>query len=156
MRPGTPRATPRCSTKGSLHTDESTSPRSSPGKPGSGWHGASATVLSWTFRRSNRAIIITDAAVNMFPKLEDKVRYHSKPPSTSPTPSASIESQSSDPVGDGNGQPQGANHHRGRKLLAKMADRGQITGGILDGPLALDNAINSPGRRYIKSVFIPR
>jgi phosphate acetyltransferase len=26
--------------------------------------------------------------------------------------------------------------------LSKMADRGQITGGILDGPLALDNAIN--------------
>ena len=25
--------------------------------------------------------------------------------------------------------------------LCKMADRGQITGGILDGPLALDNAI---------------
>lgn len=27
--------------------------------------------------------------------------------------------------------------------LCKMADRGQITGGILDGPLALDNAINA-------------
>jgi phosphate acetyltransferase len=26
--------------------------------------------------------------------------------------------------------------------LCKMADRGQITGGILDGPLALDNAIS--------------
>src|SRR5262249_34063162 len=26
--------------------------------------------------------------------------------------------------------------------LCKMADRGQITGGILDGPLALDSAIN--------------
>ena len=26
--------------------------------------------------------------------------------------------------------------------LCKMADRGQITGAILDGPLALDNAIN--------------
>ena len=26
--------------------------------------------------------------------------------------------------------------------LCKMADRGQITGGILDGPLALDNAVN--------------
>ncbi|WP_298628440.1 bifunctional enoyl-CoA hydratase/phosphate acetyltransferase [uncultured Legionella sp.] len=27
-------------------------------------------------------------------------------------------------------------------VLCKMADRGQITGGILDGPLAFDNAIN--------------
>jgi phosphate acetyltransferase len=26
--------------------------------------------------------------------------------------------------------------------LCKMADRGQITGGVLDGPLALDNAIS--------------
>jgi phosphate acetyltransferase len=27
--------------------------------------------------------------------------------------------------------------------LCKMADRGQITGGLLDGPLALDNAISA-------------
>lgn len=27
-------------------------------------------------------------------------------------------------------------------IIAKMADRGQITGGIVDGPLAMDNAIN--------------
>ncbi|NLY26044.1 MAG: bifunctional enoyl-CoA hydratase/phosphate acetyltransferase, partial [Alcaligenaceae bacterium] len=27
-------------------------------------------------------------------------------------------------------------------ILAKMADRGQITGGIVDGPLAMDNAID--------------
>ena len=26
--------------------------------------------------------------------------------------------------------------------LCKMADRGQITGGIVDGPLAFDNAVN--------------
>jgi phosphate butyryltransferase len=26
--------------------------------------------------------------------------------------------------------------------LCKMADRGQITGGLLDGPLAFDNAVN--------------
>jgi phosphotransacetylase len=26
--------------------------------------------------------------------------------------------------------------------LGKMAERGQITGGILDGPLAFDNAIS--------------
>ena len=27
--------------------------------------------------------------------------------------------------------------------LCKMADRGQITGGILDGPLAFDNAVSA-------------
>jgi phosphate acetyltransferase len=35
--------------------------------------------------------------------------------------------------------------------LCKMADRGQITGGILDGPLALDNAI-SPEAARIKGI----
>jgi phosphate acetyltransferase len=31
--------------------------------------------------------------------------------------------------------------------LCKMADRGQITGGVLDGPLALDNAISAEAAR---------
>jgi phosphotransacetylase len=35
--------------------------------------------------------------------------------------------------------------------LCKMADRGQITGGILDGPLAFDNAI-SPQAAEIKGI----
>jgi len=38
--------------------------------------------------------------------------------------------------------------------LCKMADRGQITGGILDGPLALDNAINLQAAR-IKHIQSP-
>jgi phosphate acetyltransferase len=38
--------------------------------------------------------------------------------------------------------------------LCKMADRGQITGGILDGPLALDNAI-SPEAAKIKKISGP-
>jgi len=38
--------------------------------------------------------------------------------------------------------------------LAKMADRGQITGGIVDGPLALDNAISSESAR-IKGIKSP-
>ena len=38
--------------------------------------------------------------------------------------------------------------------LCKMADRGQITGGILDGPLALDNAI-SPQAAAIKKISSP-
>jgi phosphate acetyltransferase len=38
--------------------------------------------------------------------------------------------------------------------LCKMADRGQITGGILDGPLALDNAI-SPEAAAIKKINSP-
>src|SRR6185369_9754196 len=38
--------------------------------------------------------------------------------------------------------------------LCKMADRGQITGGVLDGPLALDNAI-SPEAAAIKHIVSP-
>jgi phosphate acetyltransferase len=38
--------------------------------------------------------------------------------------------------------------------LCKMADRGQITGGILDGPLAFDNAI-SPEAASIKGLTSP-
>ena len=38
--------------------------------------------------------------------------------------------------------------------LCKMAERGQITGAILDGPLALDNAI-SPEAAAIKKIASP-
>src|ERR1700722_4324637 len=38
--------------------------------------------------------------------------------------------------------------------LCKMADRGQITGVLLDGPLALDNAI-SPAAPAIKKIASP-
>jgi phosphate acetyltransferase len=38
--------------------------------------------------------------------------------------------------------------------LCKMAERGQITGGLLDGPLALDNAI-SPEAAAIKHIASP-
>jgi len=38
--------------------------------------------------------------------------------------------------------------------LCKMAERGQITGGLLDGPLALDNAIDL-GAAKIKKITSP-
>src|SRR6185312_16156634 len=38
--------------------------------------------------------------------------------------------------------------------LCKMADRGQITGAVLDGPLALDNAI-SPEAAAVKHIVSP-
>lgn len=39
-------------------------------------------------------------------------------------------------------------------VLCKMADRGQITGGILDGPLAFDNAVSEEAAR-IKKITSP-
>jgi phosphate acetyltransferase len=98
------------------------------------------------------ALIITDAAVNIAPTLDDKVdivqnaidlahamgiqevrvailsameMVNSKVPST-------IDAAA----------------------LCKMADRGQITGALLDGPLALDNAI-SPEAAAIKNIASP-
>jgi len=38
--------------------------------------------------------------------------------------------------------------------LCKMADRGQITGGVLDGPLAFDNAISADAAR-VKGIVSP-
>jgi len=73
----------------------------------------------------DRAIIVTDAAINIFPTLEDKQHIIQKIQST-------VEA--------------GA--------LCKMADRGQITGGLLDGPLALDNAINLSAAQ-IKNIQSP-
>jgi phosphate acetyltransferase len=42
--------------------------------------------------------------------------------------------------------------------LCKMAERGQITGGLLDGPLALDNAISQEAARikHIESAVAGR
>jgi phosphotransacetylase len=37
--------------------------------------------------------------------------------------------------------------------LCKMAERGQITGGVLDGPLAFDNAISAEAARTKKIVW---
>lgn len=95
------------------------------------------------------ALIITDAAVNIAPTLEDKmhivqnaidlarvimidpvrVAILSAMETVNPKVPSTIEAAA----------------------LCKMADRGQITGGILDGPLALDNAIDL-GAAKIKKI----
>jgi phosphate acetyltransferase len=97
----------------------------------------------------DRVVIITDAAVNIFPTLEDKVHIvqnaidlaHalgleqpkvailSAMETINPQVPSTIEAAA----------------------LCKMAERGQITGGLLDGPLALDNAIDL-GAAKIKKI----
>jgi phosphate acetyltransferase len=97
-------------------------------------------------------LIITDAAVNIAPSLADKVdivqnaidlchalRFQevrvaimSAMETVNPAVPSTIEAAA----------------------LCKMADRGQITGGILDGPLALDNAINEEAAA-IKHIVSP-
>jgi phosphate acetyltransferase len=100
----------------------------------------------------DRPIFITDAAVNIFPTLEDKVHI---------TQNAIDLAQAL-----GREQPKvailSAMETVNPKVqstieaaaLCKMADRGQITGGILDGPLALDNAIDLTAAK-IKKIDSP-
>ena len=88
----------------------------------------------------DRAIIVTDAAINIFPTLEDKQHIiqnaidlalalgFSQPKVAILSAMETVNPKIQSTVEAG--------------ALCKMADRGQITGGILDGPLALDNAIN--------------
>lgn len=93
-------------------------------------------------------LIITDAAINIFPTLEDKVdiiqnaidfahalgitqpkvAILSAMETVNPQVPSTIEAAA----------------------LCKMAERGQITGGVLDGPLALDNAIDLGAARIKK------
>jgi phosphotransacetylase len=125
--------------KGSLHTDEL----------------LSAVVARETGLRTGRRIshvfimdvptyhkvlIVTDAAINIAPALEDKVDICQnaidlaislglKRPKVAIL--AAVETVTSK-------MPATID----AAALCKMADRGQITGGILDGPLAFDNAIS--------------
>ena len=100
----------------------------------------------------DRPLIITDAAVNIFPDLEakvdivqnaidmalalgmkaPKVAILSAMETINPKVQSTIEAAA----------------------LCKMADRGQITGGVLDGPLALDNAVDL-GAARIKKIDSP-
>jgi phosphate acetyltransferase len=93
----------------------------------------------------DQPLIITDAAVNIAPSLRDKVDIvqnaidlaHAlkiKKPRVailSATEKINPKLQSTVEAA----------------ALCKMADRGQITGGVLDGPLALDNAISPEAAR---------
>ena len=97
-------------------------------------------------------IIITDAAVNIFPTLEDKVHIVQNAIDLAhalgrPQPKVAILSamETVNPKVPSTIEA-GA--------LCKMADRGQITGGLLDGPLALDNAINLTAAK-IKKIESP-
>ena len=102
--------------------------------------------------RHPNALIITDAAINIAPTLDDKVDIvqnaidlaHAMGVtevrvallSAMETVTAKVPSTIE------------------AAALCKMADRGQITGALLDGPLALDNAI-SPEAAAIKQIVSP-
>lgn len=125
--------------KGSLHTDEL---MAAVVRSGTGLR--TARRISHCFIMDvpslDRAIVVTDAAINIFPTMEDKMHI--------------IQNAIDMAISLGIQQPKvailSAMETINAKVpstveagaLCKMADRGQITGGILDGPLALDNAID--------------
>jgi phosphate acetyltransferase len=87
-----------------------------------------------------KPLFITDAAVNLFPSLEDKVDIVQNAIDLAhalglQAPKVAILSAVETITSKIPSTIDAA-------ALCKMADRGQITGAILDGPLALDNAIN--------------
>ncbi|MFZ4479766.1 MAG: phosphate acetyltransferase [Rhodoferax sp.] len=100
----------------------------------------------------DRVLIITDAAINIFPTLIDKVHIiqnaidlahalgQENPKVAILSAMETINPQVPSTIEAG--------------ALCKMADRGQITGAILDGPLALDNAIDL-GAARIKKINSP-
>ena len=88
----------------------------------------------------DRVVIISDAAVNIFPTLDEKMHIVQNAIDLAhalgnPQPKVAILSAT-----------ESVNPKIASTLdaaaLCKMADRGQITGGLLDGPLALDNAVD--------------
>jgi phosphotransacetylase len=93
----------------------------------------------------HKVLIITDAAINIAPTLDDKVDICQNAIDLAialgvATPKlailAAVETVSSK-------MPATLD----AAALCKMADRGQITGGLLDGPLAFDNAISKEAAR---------
>ena len=98
------------------------------------------------------ALIITDAAVNIAPTLDDKVDIVQN----------AIDLAHAMGVAEVRVAILSAMETVNAKVpstieaaaLCKMADRGQITGALLDGPLALDNAI-SPEAAAIKQIASP-
>ncbi|WP_209876455.1 bifunctional enoyl-CoA hydratase/phosphate acetyltransferase [Azospirillum soli] len=92
-----------------------------------------------------RTLLITDAAINIYPTLEDKVDIVQNAIDLAKvlgveTPKVAILSA----VETVN--PKIASTLEAA-ALCKMADRGQIKGGVLDGPLAFDNAISLEAAR---------
>ncbi|NBB70771.1 MAG: phosphate acetyltransferase [Alphaproteobacteria bacterium] len=100
----------------------------------------------------DKPLIITDAAVNIAPSLRDKVDIVQNAIDLAHAagidePKVAILSATETVNPDVPSTVEAA-------ALCKMADRGQITGGVLDGPLALDNAIDAEAAR-IKQITSP-
>lgn len=137
--------------KGSLHTDELLSAVV-----------PSATGLRTARRISHmflmdvpaypRMLLITDAAINIAPTANDKVDIVQNAIDLAHV--LGIEQPRVAILAAVETVNPGMQATIDAAVLCKMADRGQITGGILDGPLAFDNAISEEAAQ-IKKITSP-
>ncbi len=97
-------------------------------------------------------LIITDAAVNIAPTLEEKADIIQN--AIDLAHAIRIEEVRVAILSAMETVTSKVNSTIEAAALCKMAERGQITGALLDGPLALDNAIN-PEAAAIKSIISP-
>jgi len=93
----------------------------------------------------DRPLLVTDAAINIEPCLEEKVDIVQNAINLShalgiPCPRVALLSAVETVTSKLRSTIDAA-------ALCKMADRGQITGGLLDGPLAFDNAVSLEAAR---------
>jgi phosphate acetyltransferase len=99
-----------------------------------------------------RPMLITDAAVNIFPTLEDKVDIAQNAIDLAHALGI-IEPRVAILAAVETINPKMPSTLEAA-ALCKMADRGQIKGGVLDGPLAFDNAVSLEAAR-IKGIKSP-
>ncbi|HEX6119696.1 MAG TPA: bifunctional enoyl-CoA hydratase/phosphate acetyltransferase [Dongiaceae bacterium] len=125
--------------KGSLHTDELMEAAVAPDGLRSGRRMSHVFVLD--VPAYDRLLLVTDAAINIAPDLDAKRDIVQNAIEFAhalgiPSPLVAILSA----VETVNPRIQSTVD---AAALCKMADRGQITGGVLDGPLAFDNAVSA-------------
>jgi phosphate acetyltransferase len=133
--------------KGSLHTDEMMHEVASRDK-GLRTSRRISHVFVMDVPTYPRTLLITDAAINIYPTLEDKADIVQNAIELAHVlgvelPKVAILSAVETVYPKINSTIEAA-------ALCKMADRGQITGALLDGPLAFDNAINEEAARIKK------
>jgi len=137
--------------KGSLHTDELMS-AVVPSATGLRTERRISHVFAMDVPTYPRPLFITDAAINIYPTLEDKVDILKNAIQLAQAlniaqPKVAILSA----VETVNPKIQATID---AAALCKMADRGQIEGALLDGPLAFDNAISREAA-LIKGIHSP-
>ena len=125
--------------KGSLHTDELMA-AIVPSATGLRTARRVSHVFVMDVPTYPRLLFVTDAAVNIFPTLDDKVDIAQNAIDLARTlgiekPKVAVLSA----VETVTSKIESTLH---AAALCKMADRGQITGGVVDGPLAFDNAVS--------------